>query len=299
VISRELGAITRRAAIIGEQRLLEAGEGEPPVPYAVLVLGSGGRGESLLAMDQDNAIVFEAGEPEGSEDRWFAKLGEHIADILHQVGVPYCKGGVMAKNAPWRGSARLWRERVAEWVTRSNSQDLLSVDIFFDLRSVYGDGLLAERLWRDALDMAKDRHLFFKLLAETKGESHPPVGIFGIKTDDGRVDLKRGGLFGIVSSARILALRYHVAERSTRARIEGVKALDVGSQHDLDAWIDAHGVIVNAILAQQLVDIAEGRPPSNTVEVRRLSRAENRSLKNALNSLRHLDETVRGLLTGR
>jgi DNA polymerase-3 subunit epsilon/CBS domain-containing protein len=299
VISRELGAITRRAAIIGEQRLLEAGEGEPPVPYAVLVLGSGGRGESLLAMDQDNAIVFEAGEPEGPEDRWFAKLGEHIADILHEVGVPYCKGGIMAKNAPWRGSARLWRERVAEWVTRSNPQDLLSVDIFFDLRAVDGDGAMAERLWRDALDMAKDRHLFFKLLAEATGENHPPVGIFGIKTDDGRVDLKRGGLFGIVSSARILALRYQVAERATRARIEGVKALDVGSVNDFDAWIDAHGVIVNAILAQQLVDIAEGRPPSNTVEVRRLSRAEYRRLRNALNSLKHLDETVRGLLTGR
>jgi signal-transduction protein with cAMP-binding, CBS, and nucleotidyltransferase domain len=102
-----------------------------------------------------------------------------------------------------------------------------------------------------------------------------------------------------VSSARILALRYQVAERATRARIEGAKALDVGSVNDLDAWIDAHGVIVNAILAQQLVDIGEGRPPSNTVEVRRLSRAEYRRLRNALNSLKHLDETVRGLLTGR
>jgi DNA polymerase-3 subunit epsilon/CBS domain-containing protein len=205
----------------------------------------------------------------------------------------------MAKNAPWRGSARLWRERVAGWVTRSNPQDLLSVDIFFDLRAVHGDGALAERLWRDALDMAKDRHLFFKLLAETKGESLPSVGIFGIKTDNGRVDLKRGGLFGIVSSARILALRYHVAERATRERLEGVKALDVGSERDLDAWIEAHGVIVNAILAQQLVDIANGRPPSNSVEVRRLTRAEYKKLKDALNSLRHLDDTVRVLLTGR
>jgi CBS domain-containing protein len=298
VISRELGALTRRAAILGEQRMKDAGEGAPPVPYAVLILGSGGRGESLLAMDQDNAIVFEQGEAGGAEDKWFEKLGTHLADILHEVGVPYCKGGVMAKNAPWRGSAAVWRERVAEWIGRSNPQDLLSVDIFFDLRAVHGDGALAEKLWRDAVDMAQGQAAFLKLLAEAKGENISPVGFFGIKTDDGRVDLKRGGLFGIVAAARILALRYHVLERATRARLEGVKARQVGSERDLDAWIDAHGVIVQAILAQQLVDIPAGRPPSNTVELRRLSRAEQERLKEALKSLRHIDETVRDLLTG-
>jgi DNA polymerase-3 subunit epsilon/CBS domain-containing protein len=298
VISRELGAITRRAAMIGEARMSEAGEGDPPVPYAVLVLGSGGRGESLLAMDQDNAIVFTEGEPDGPADLWFAKLGTHIADILHEVGVPYCKGGVMAKNAPWRGSVKLWRERVGEWVTRSNPQDLLSVDIFFDHRSVHGDGALAEQLWRDALDMAKGQLAFLKLLAEAKGESTPPVGFFGIKTDNGRVDLKRGGLFNIVAAARILALRYHVKERATRARLEGVKAMKVGAERDLDAWIEAHGVFVRAILAQQLVDMAAGRPPSNSVEVRRLDRSEQERLKEALKSLKHIDDTVRDLLTG-
>ena len=117
----------------------DAGKGDPPVAYAVLVLGSAGRGESLLAMDQDNAIVFAEGEPDGAADRWFADLGKHIADILHEVGVPYCKGGVMAKNPAWRGSARVWGERVAEWIGRSSPEDLLSVDIFFDLRVVHGD----------------------------------------------------------------------------------------------------------------------------------------------------------------
>jgi CBS domain-containing protein len=298
VISRELGALTRRAAIIAEARMKEAGEGAPPVPYAVLVLGSAGRGESLLAMDQDNAIVFAEGESDGAVDRWFAKLGTHIADILHEVGVPYCTGGVMAKNAAWRGSAKLWRERVADWVTRSNPQDLLSVDIFFDLRAVHGDGALAEMLWRDALDMAKGQSAFLKLLAEAKGPSESPLGFFGIKTDNGRVDLKRGGLFGVVASARILALRYHVAERSTRGRLEGVKALKVGAERDLEAWIAAHGVLLAAILGQQLVDIAAGRPPSNSVETRRLGRAELESLKAGLRALRYADDTVRDLLTG-
>ena len=109
MISRELGALTRQAAVIAERIMRERGHGEPPCGYAMIVLGSAGRGESLLAMDQDNAVIFEQGEPDGEQDRWFAMLGTHVADILHEVGVPYCKGGVMASNAPWRGSVATWQ----------------------------------------------------------------------------------------------------------------------------------------------------------------------------------------------
>src|SRR5690606_39165496 len=57
VISSEICAIARRAALMAEQRLAEAGRRGPPVDYALMVLGSAGRGESLLAADQDHAIV--------------------------------------------------------------------------------------------------------------------------------------------------------------------------------------------------------------------------------------------------
>ena len=64
----------------------------------MLVLGSGGRGESLLAMDQDNAIVYadrDGGMSDEDTDQWFAELGARVSCILDLVGVPYCKGGVM------------------------------------------------------------------------------------------------------------------------------------------------------------------------------------------------------------
>ncbi|MCC6777943.1 MAG: CBS domain-containing protein, partial [Hyphomicrobiales bacterium] len=88
VISQELGALTRRAAVLAERKMAADGQGDPPCRYAMCVLGSAGRGESLLAMDQDNAIVFAQGAPGGAEDRWFARLGAIVADILDEVGVP-------------------------------------------------------------------------------------------------------------------------------------------------------------------------------------------------------------------
>lgn len=299
IVSRELGALTRRAGQLAEMRMREAGKGDAPVSYALLVLGSAGRGESLLAMDQDNAIVFEQGERDGPEDRWFAEYGGHVADILHEVGVPYCTGGVMAKNAPWRGSAALWRERLQDWIGRSSPEDLLAVDIFFDFRAVHGDGALAASLWRDAYDLAKGQAGFAKLLAEASGNFEPPLGWFGIRTENGRVDLKRGGLFVIVSVARVLAIYHGIAEHSTRARIESVRALGLGAEGDLNAMIETQRVILDAILDQQLADIAAGRPPSNKVEIKRLSRAEQTTLKDALASIKHSDEMLRDLLVAR
>ena len=179
VIACELGALTRRAGELAEMCLASEGMGAPPCAYALLVLGSAGRGESLLALDQDHALVFEHGEPNGPEDRWFAAFGKHVSDILHEVGVPYCKGGVMSANTEFRGSMRTWRERIARWIERARPQDLLNVDIFYDFRPVYGDGPLASVLWDEAWSAARGHSAFLKLLAEAGAVEESPFGMLG------------------------------------------------------------------------------------------------------------------------
>jgi DNA polymerase-3 subunit epsilon/CBS domain-containing protein len=297
VISAELAMLTRRAGVLAERRLLEQGLGAPPCPYALSVLGSAGRGESLLAMDQDNMLVFAEGGPGGDADRWFAQFGTVVADILDEVGVPYCRGGVMAKSPAWRGSVATWQERVQGWIARSNPADLLSVDIFFDLRAVHGDLALGEKLWRDGFDLARGQAGFAKLLAEAAGEVERGHNLFGgFRTVEGRIDLKRAGLFGIVTTARVLAICHHVVERSTVARLSGVAALEIGGESDLAALIEAQRTFLDLILAQQLRDIAQGRPPSNRVATRPLVRHDRDRLHQALAAVRHLDELTRDLL---
>jgi CBS domain-containing protein len=297
VISNELGAATRRAAILGEQALAAEGLGPPPQPYAVLILGSAGRGESLLAMDQDNAIVFAEGEPDGPEDRYFARLGAAIADGLDAIGVPLCKGGVMAANADWRGSLATWRARVARWIAHSRPQDLLNVDIFFDLRAVHGDRSLAAVLLEEARVRAAASPAFAKLLAEASAGHESAVGWFGrLRTDNGRVNLKRAGLFPIVSAARVLAIRHGIAERSTPARLDALFARGIGGAADLMRLKEAHLRFLRHILGQQLQDIAEGVPPTNRVALRRLSREDQAELREALSTVVYAEELVRDLL---
>ena len=297
VISRELGALTGRAGVLAERRMKADGQGEPPCAYALCILGSAGRGESLLAMDQDNAIVFAEGAPGSAVDQWFARLGGIVADILHEAGVPYCKGGVMARNAAWRGSRETWRARIADWIARSTPADLLSVDIFFDLVCVRGDAALANDVWRSAFDAARGNVAFAKLLVEAAGEVEPAITMFGnFRTENGRIDLKKAGLFGIVTTARVLAIRYHLLVRSTQARLSAIASLGHGGDSDLDALARAHEVFIDLILGQQVADMHGGLPPSNKVAIKPLSREQRERLRESLGAVRHLDALMRDLL---
>jgi DNA polymerase-3 subunit epsilon/CBS domain-containing protein len=266
IISSELCAVARQAGVIAERLMRECGKGAAPSSYALVVLGSAGRGESLMAMDQDNALIIDNGTPGGEEDRWFETFGTHIARILHEVGVPYCKGGVMAKNAPWRGSVATWNDRIDHWISRSSPGDLLFVDIFFDLRAVYGDGSLARTLRQSAFDAASGHAAFAKLLAESAGAAPATLKFFGgIRTGgDGRIDLKNAGLFNLVAAARAMAICHHVTARSTRARLARILELFPSSEADFDQLNMAQDTFLDLIAAQQIEDIANGEATVNS-----------------------------------
>ena len=180
--------------------------------------------------------------------------------------MPYCPGGVMSGEPGFRGSLATWRGRIGHWISRANPDDLLSVDIFYDFRPVHGDGTLAAALWEEAWRGAKHAFGFLKLLAETNASQEDAFGFLGrLKTSEGRVDLKRLGLRPIVSSARLLALRHGIPERSTFDRLEGVRALRIGGASDLATAIDVHERMLGLILRAQLADIAAGKKPSSRV----------------------------------
>jgi DNA polymerase-3 subunit epsilon/CBS domain-containing protein len=296
-LSQEICELTRRAAVLAERRLKATGRGDPPCRYALAVLGSAARGESLLAMDQDNALVFADGDPGGEHDLWFEQLGILTTDILHEAGVPYCTGGVMARNPQWRGSVATWRKRIDGWIQHARPEDLLAVDIFFDLQSVHGDLSLGHDLPRYGFEAARGNAAFARLLAEAAPPPEPAVGFFGrIRTRAGRIDLKRSGMFGITLTARVLAICHHVTERSTPARLAGLQALGLGGAADLAALDDAHATFMDLILDQQIADIEDGLRPTNAVEVGRLSSKDQRRLRAALDAVRPLADLTRDML---
>jgi len=271
VVSRELCALTGRACQLAETAMAAEGLGAPPQPYAMFVLGSGGRGESLLAMDQDNALVFEQGEPGGEADAWFAQLGKRVSDTLNDAGVVYCKGGIMAANAEWRMDSTHWRDVVSGWLTKSRPEDILNSDIFFDAKAVAGDARLVDGLRRDALDAAGRAQGFLRAMELRAGEFQSPTGWLGkLKLEDGRVDLKKAGLMPLFSAARVLALQHGLAERSTPDRFTAARKMGIQAAHVIDELIDAHRILLSTILRQQLRDIEAGLALGNSVDPKQL-----------------------------
>ncbi len=283
VVSRELCALTRQACKIAENQMVDQGVGEPPCNYAMLVLGSGGRGESLLAMDQDNAIVYQHGEPDSEQDKWFAELAKRISDILHIAGVVYCKGGVMASNAGWRQSEDRWKNTIDSWIKRQSPDDILNCDIFFDSVCVHGDVELANRILEHAYLKGSQSKNFIKLMSVNAAKNRSPLGLFGrFQLDDGRMDLKMGGIMPLFSCARVLAIQNSCRELSTPQRLSAVLARQDRMHTTFENLIEAHRIIFNCILQQQLIDLEKGIPLSNKVAPDHLGVSRRNQLKWAL-----------------
>ncbi len=297
LVSEELRVVTERAAALAEKSMAEEGHGGPPCPFAVLLLGSGGRGESLLKPDQDNAIVFASGDPGGPEDRWFAELGTRMAAILDQAGIPLCQGGVMAKNPPWRGDVATWQRRIDGWIASIKPENLLNVDIFFDQRPVYGDLKLGLDLFAYAYAAGSRNAAFPKFLGSKLDQ--PPHGLttFGrIRTEEGRIDLKLHLLFPVVAAARTLAIRRNIAVHATKARLGALAEMgrgDIGLIQDL---IADHQLGMSLLLAQQAIDVRCGVAVGKRPDVDRLERRQLARHKAALRHVQLIPNLVRDLM---
>jgi signal-transduction protein with cAMP-binding, CBS, and nucleotidyltransferase domain len=285
VISAVLRDISGRAAELARESL-EAEGRKAPARWCFLVLGSGGRGESLLAADQDNALIHDA---EGDDHEWFAELGKRASQILDAAGIPFCRGQVMAMNRHLRHNLKGWRAELSFWVESLAPEALLNADIFYDFLPVAGDFSLAVALRESATALGQDPG-FIRALAGTAARRGSALNIFGrFREEDGRVDLKRGGLLPIVSGGRVLALRLQCKATATPERWRVAVAQSFVRREDFARIDDAHEMILELILAQQIADLAAGRAPGTAVEVRRLLGLSRERLKQALKIVGEID----------
>ncbi|MDJ0894198.1 MAG: DUF294 nucleotidyltransferase-like domain-containing protein [Alphaproteobacteria bacterium] len=285
VISAVYCEMTARAAELAEQELIAQGRGTAPCRWCVLVLGSGGRAESLLAPDQDNAIIYQ-GDPE-AVDKWFADLATRMNEILDQAGLPFCKGGVMAKNANWRRTLDDWKQAVDQWLTRRMESARLVVDIFYDFIPVLGDASLAAELRDHAIQAAQNAPRLMEGFSHDLQEYGVGLNWWGgfQKEDNGRINLKAGGLLPLVFAARCLALRHGCSATGTLDRLADARERGLINRDLERALENAQQVLMATVLEQQNLDTAAGRPPSSQVEPKLLGRHRAKAVKTAMRDI--------------
>ncbi|MBU1313922.1 MAG: CBS domain-containing protein [Alphaproteobacteria bacterium] len=299
VISAERRAMATRAAEIAEGELIAAGQGAAPADYALLVLGSAGRGESLLAPDQDNALVIADGYRGdlGSAEDWFTRFATRVNEILDRAGIPYCDSGVMARNRVWRLRLSEWLNEVRGWAEHPTPKVLANVDIFFDFTPVHvsskAGARLAETLRTEATAIVRTAPGLLTAMSDGASGRNAALGLFGrIRKDgSGRTDLK-AAMLPIVAGARTAALRRGIGSLPTAQRIREVAAAAGYPQADAALLVDIHGFLMRLILTQQIADIEAGVKPSNRVDLNILRRQDRERLHDAL----HRTGMIRELL---
>ncbi len=289
IVSGVYADMTARASELAAEAMTIEAWGPAPAPWCMLVLGSAGRGESLLAADQDNALIHAGIE---DDHAWFAEFGRRAATILNEAGVPFCRGEVMAMNRELRHNGEGWRARLQSWFEDPRPVALLNADIFYDFLGVAGKLRLAREL-RDDATKARNARLFLNLMAAEIGAKSGALDWFGrFRQKNGRIDLKIGGLFPIVAGGRVLALKLGAKVLSSQARWRAAFEAGILAEEDLARLIDAHEMILGLILDQQLADLAAGAPATSMVAVKRLLELDKERLRQALRIVGQIDLIV-------
>ncbi|MCU6707616.1 DUF294 nucleotidyltransferase-like domain-containing protein [Paenibacillus sp. J5C_2022] len=235
-----------RAIVLAEKELARKGRGTPPVPYAYVLFGSGGRKEQTWSSDQDSGIIYEHHDYDmDATQAYFLALGEEIVDTLSQTGYPPCEGNVLSSNALWCKSVQQWHSTISLWCVDPTWEAIRYLLIVADGRSVYGE----ERLW----SQLKERYLNAVLsyakvptrMLENTMRHKVLTGIFGqlltdrYGEDAGSLDMKYGAYIPMVNAVRLLAIRAGIVETSTLGRI--LQLIECGelSESEGKGYLDA------------------------------------------------------------
>ncbi|MEC0249067.1 DUF294 nucleotidyltransferase-like domain-containing protein [Paenibacillus chitinolyticus] len=220
----------RKMISLAEKRLAAEGAGEPPLPYAFLLMGSGGREEQTPWSDQDNGLVYE-NPLEGTEaaaDGYFSKLAQRIRQGLELAGYPPCTGKVLAENRLWRRSEAGWKDQLNGWFAEPVWENARYLLIAADLRCVYGSEALADRIKQAFHEtIALNRGLLLPLLTNTLHHK-VSLGLLGRVVTErygpyaGGVDIKYGLYIPLVNAVRLLALENGISDSSTLKRIDAL-----------------------------------------------------------------------------
>lgn len=298
--SADIRAVISKFYSTAQRRLLELALeqlGRAPGPYALIALGSSGRGEMTLFSDQDNALVFESGATGDrleKERLYYLKAADLVCSRLDQAGFSYCPGGIMAVNPAYCLSVNEWRAKYHEWIFKADEQALLDTHVFFDLSPAGGDEKLVEHLQTSIFNQVGERPEFLTHFARSCLQYKPPIGILGaVRTEerDGQAVINvKECLIPIINAARLYALRERIPLSSTLQRLQALRTSGVLEPINAEAAAAAFEKLWELRFTNQILAHGELRKVNDDLSVASLSESDRRQLQKALS-------TANGLLT--
>ncbi len=300
--SRTIGTALSSIGRSFTRRLIELAEdelGPPPVPYALMCMGSMARGEQTLVTDQDNALVLDDRYSPDAHDAYFYALAKFVSDGLHACGYAHCKGEIMATNPRWRQPLSVWQRYFTRWIEAPNPERLLHSNIFFDLDSVYGEERFVESLQEIVSSKAAESPAFLAAMARNALNRTPPLGFFRdfVMEKDGRqnnsINVKRRGTAPLTDLIRIHALACGSQAQNSFERLADIAETQLLGPGVADRLSYALEVLSLTRLRHQAIDINEEREPDNNIEPENVPPKERAEIKAAFRALSDAQKFLR------
>ncbi|EJL42991.1 MULTISPECIES: DUF294 nucleotidyltransferase-like domain-containing protein [Brevibacillus] len=266
--------LIRQGVLLAVDALAKRGVGTPPVPFAFLQFGSGGRFEQAIISDQDNGLVYSIPEHlnESEQERvhgYFQLLAATIVSGLEEAGYPPCQGNVTCLSPKWRGSVDQWIDQLDRWISHPVWENARYLLLASDVRVLYGESaIFAPVLDRFRQLLAGNTFLLDRLVSNTL-HYRVPLGLFGRVLPEvtgrfrGAINIKYGVYLPIVNCVRHFALAHGIFVSSTLERLGELAEKGVWSKSFCDE-IAAHFRLIQGLRLTALLHWEDGHYTSNS-----------------------------------
>ncbi|QHW34230.1 hypothetical protein GZH47_27830 [Paenibacillus rhizovicinus] len=301
-------AMIKRAVALSEEQMARLGHGSPPVPYAYLLFGSGGRAEQTLTSDQDSGLIYaDPEEPSQLERnaRYFELLSQKVVHLLEQLGYPPCEGEVVSSNPLWSQSSSQWKSKLDLWFREPDWERVRYLLIVADCRIVAGSQEIGEELKSCFFQKMLDHERIAERMLNNTMRHKVLVGVFGqlfkehYGEDAGSLDLKYGAYIPMVNAVRLLAIQAGISETSTIARLERLTDKGILDASEGSQYAEAFRLLLRLRL-MTTVKLEEGFYANNgKLPNTRLTKELIEELKAGLRTVKKLQKRVRKRASGR
>lgn len=293
VMSTIMDAFTRRIIQLSEDLL-----GPPPCDYAWIVAGSHARNEVHMLSDQDSALVL-SDDVSDEQKAYFMHLAMKVCNGLAACGYPLCDGKYMAATPKWCQPISVWKDYYSKWVSSPEYSKLLSISVFLEVRSIYGNRDYVEQIQRHLHDSIQKSGRFIPALVRDAIETQPPLSIFNSLVlekggeNTNTLNIKKYALNLIIDLARIFSLSAGGSLTGTEERFRYAAEHGTLSEDSCQNIIGAYRFLIQVRFRHQLNAILSNRVPNNNISPDEFSSFERKHLKDAFKIISELQDVAK------
>lgn len=277
-----------------------AGFVRPPVPFALISMGSDGRGEQTLITDQDNLIVYGDGWGEAADD-YFTEFSTRLVDRLEEAGFMRCTGDIMPTNQSWRGSLSQWRKRlfsIVRYEVKDIGKNIMDLIVLSDARFVAGDQELASELIDMIRFMERDYFQVLWGMARAATEMKLALGFMkriwteGSGEHKGEFNVKLLAWAPLVMNVRILAISKSIPATNTLERISLLETERSFSSSFARDLIEAYHILTRQRILIQIKALKGIQNDSYYLNPYQLSTTEREQIRLAMIKIEDLQNII-------